>query len=164
MIAIVSGVHPDVVPNRFDGIVFRAVRWQRAKMKAMSVTREPLLHLGSGVVRGVVVNEEDLLFAVALCHGREKHRVRIALEHWSMCVVEPGPVEIHRPKYLLCVTLAGRRHQRLMPAPRPGLVEARVLPEAGFVPEKQSGLALSRFFLAWDRCIVAIGLAPPDRL
>lgn len=164
MIAIVSGVHAHVMPNRFDGIVFRAVRRQRAEVKPMSVAGQPLLDLGSGVVRGVVVNEKDLLLAVALRHSGEKHCIRIALEYLSMRVVESGSIEIHRPKYLLGVALAGRRNQRLMSPPRPGLVEGRVLAEAGFVAEEQCRLALSRFFLAWDRCIAASGLAAPDPL
>ena len=110
------------------------------------------------------MNEEDLLLAVALCHSREKHRIGLTLEDLPMCVIESGPVEIHRPKYLLGIALAGRRNQRLMSAPRPGLVEGRVLAETGLVAKEQRGVAFSGFFLAWDRYSVAIGPAPPDRL
>ena len=163
VITIVGRVHPHVMPNGFDGIVLRAVRRQGTKMKAMSVASKPLLNLGRSVV-GVVVNEEDLLFAVALCDSGEKHRIGLAFEHVPMRVIEFGSVEIHRPKYLLRIALAGRHNQRLVSTTRPGLVEGRVLAKAGFVAEEQSGFAFSRFFLAWDRCIAAIGPAPPDRL
>lgn len=163
MVAVVGGLHPDIMPDRLDGIVFGTVRWQRAKMEAMSVTGEPLLHLRSGMIRSVVVNKEDFLPAVTLRQGREKHRVGIALEHLPVRVVESGPIEIDRAEYLLSVALAGRRNQRLMSAPRPGLVEGRVLAETGFVTEQQCGFAFSGFFLAWDRCIAANGLAPPGR-
>lgn len=81
-----------------------------------------------------------------------------------MAVVEPRPVEIHRPKDFLGIALAGRRNQRLVSAPRPGLVEGWVLAEAGLVTEEQRRFAFSGFFLAWDRCIVASGPAPPGRL
>jgi hypothetical protein len=81
-----------------------------------------------------------------------------------MRVVEFRPVEIHRSEYLLRVALAGGRNQRLMSTAGPGLIEAGILPEAGFVAKEQSGFPLSGFFLAWDRCIAAIGLARPDRL
>ena len=81
-----------------------------------------------------------------------------------MRVVEPGPIEIYRPKDLLGIALAGRRNQRLMAAPRPGLVEGRVLAEAGLVTEEQCRFVFGGFFLAWDRCSAAIGPAPRDRL
>ena len=164
VIAIVSRVHPHVMPNRFDGIVLGTVWRQRAKMKAMSVATEPLLDFGGLVVRRVVMNEEDLLPAVALGQSREKHRIGLTLEDLPMCVIESGSVEIHCPKYLLGIALAGRRNQRLVSAPRPGLVEGRVLAETGLVAKEQRGLAFSGFFLAWDKCSAAIGPARPDRL
>ena len=95
VITIVSCVHPHVMPNRFDGVVLGTIRRQRAKMKAMSVTTEPLLHFGGLVVRRVVMNEEDLLLAVALGQSREKHRIGLTLEDLPMCVIESGSVEIH---------------------------------------------------------------------
>ena len=90
--------------------------------------------------------------------------VRVALKDFSMGVEEFGPVEIHRAKDLLRVALTGCGDQRLVSPPRPSLVEGRILPEAGFVPEEQGRLAFSGFFLAWDRCIAASGLARPDPL
>lgn len=81
-----------------------------------------------------------------------------------MRVMEAWSVKIHRAKYLLGVALASRRNQRLVSASGPSLVEAGILAEAGFIAEKQSGLAFSGFFLAWDRCIAAIGPAPPGLL
>ena len=158
-----GSVHPYVRPNRLDGIVFGAIGRQRAKLEAMSVTGEPLLPLRSGMIGGVVVDEEDFLPAVTLRQGREKHRVGIALEHLPVSRVESGPVEIARAKYLLGVALTGRRNRRLMSAPRPSLVERRVLAETGFVTEQPSGFAFGGFFLAWDRCIAASGLAAPGR-
>src|SRR3989442_9197229 len=148
------------MPNRFDGVELRAVRRQQTQMKTMAVAREPLSYFGSLVVRRIVMNEEDFLLPVALRHGTEKRRVTFPLEHLPVRVVESGPVEIHRPQYLLCVSLTGRRNQRLVSAPRPSLVEAGILAEAGFVAEEQSRLALSRFFLAWDRRTPATRLAP----
>lgn len=81
-----------------------------------------------------------------------------------MRVVEPRPVEVHRSKDLLGIALAGRRNQRLVSAPRPGLVEGRVLAETGLVTEEQRRLVFNGFFLSWDRCIAAIGPAPLGRL
>lgn len=159
-----SGMHPHIVPYRFNGIELRTVRRQQTKVEAMPVVREPLLDFGSLVVRRIVMDKEDLLSAVALCYGTEKHRIALALEDLAMPIVEFGPVEIDGPKYFLGIALAGRRNQRLVPASRPGLVEAWVLAEAGLIAEEQRRLVFSGFFLAWDRCSAAIGPAPPDRL
>jgi hypothetical protein len=54
------------MPHRFDGIELGAIRGQQTKMKAMSVTREPLLHFGSLVIRRIVMNQEDFLSAILL--------------------------------------------------------------------------------------------------
>ena len=80
-----------------------------------------------------------------------------------MPVEESRSVKIHGPKNLLGIALTGRRNQRLVSAPGPGLVERWVLTEAGFVPEEQRRLAFSGFFLAWGMCIAASDPAPPDR-
>jgi len=164
MIAIVGRMHPHVVPHRFDGVELWTVRRQQAKMEAMPIASEPLLHFWSLVVRRIVMNEEDFLPAVALRHRREKRCIGHALEHLPVRVVKPRPIEIHRAKYLLGIALAGGWNQRLVSAPRPGLVQSRVLAEAGLVAEDQRGFAFSRFFLAWDKCIAAIGPVRPDRL
>ena len=55
--------------------------------------------------------------------------------------------------------LAGDRDLRRMPNPAPGGVQGGVLAEAGLVTEEQRRLAFSGFFLAWDRCIAAIGVS-----
>ena len=132
-------------------------------MKTMAIAGEPLPHFRSPVIRRIVVNKENFLVAVTLRHAGEKGRVTLALKNIPMRVMKPGPVEIHRSKYLLRVALTGRRNQRLVSAAGPSLVEAGVLAEAGFVPEEKRGLAFSRFFLAWDTCSAAIDLAPPGR-
>lgn len=110
------------------------------------------------------MDKEDLLMPIPLRHAGQKGRVTLALEDFSMLKVEPGTVEIHRAENLLRIALARRGNQRLVSAARPSLVEAGVLAKTGFITEEQRGLAFSGFFLASGRCIVAIGLAPPDRL
>ena len=78
--------------------------------------------------------------------------------------VKPGPVEVHRAEDLLGIALARGRNQRLVSPARPGLVEAGVLAKTGFIAEEERGLAFRGFFLVVDKCIVAIGLVPPDQL
>jgi hypothetical protein len=63
-------MHPDVVPHWFNSIELRTVRRQQAKVETMSVTSEPLLHLRSLVVRRIIMDEEDLLFAVSFGYRR----------------------------------------------------------------------------------------------
>src|SRR5512145_1928817 len=113
-----SGMHPHIVPYRFNGIELRTLRRQQTKVEAMPVIREPLLDFGSLVVRRIVMNKEDFLLAVTLCDGTEKHRITLAFEYLAVPIVEFGPVEIHRPKDFLGIALAGRRNQRLVPASR----------------------------------------------
>jgi hypothetical protein len=134
------------MPNGFDGIELGTIGRQQAQMKAMPIVREPLPHFRSLVVRGIIVNKEDFLLAVALRQPAWKRRVTLALENLPIPIVEFWPVEIHRSAYLLRVALAGGRNQRLVSAAGPGLIEAGVLPETGFVAEEQSGFALSVFF------------------
>lgn len=157
-------MHSHIVPHRFDGVELWTVRRQQAKVEAMPVMREPLLHLGSFVVRRIIMDEEDFFLAVSLRYGRQERRITLTLEDLAVPVVESGPVEIHRPKDLLGIALAGRRNQRLVSTPRPSLVQGRVLAEAGLVAEEQRRLALSSFFLAWGKCIGATGPVPLDRL
>ena len=78
--------------------------------------------------------------------------------------VKPGPVEVYRAEDLLGIALARRRNQRLASTARPCLVEAGILAKTGFIAEEERGLAFRGFFLVLDRCIVAIGLVPPDQL
>lgn len=156
-------MHPNVMPHGFDGVELWTVRRQQAKVETMPITREPLVHLRSFVVRRIIMNEEDLLVPVSFGYSREEHGITLALEDFPMRVVESRTVEVHCPKDLLSIALARRRNQWLVSASGPGLVEGRVLAEAGLVAEEQRCLAFSGFFLAEDRCIAAIGPAPPDR-
>src|SRR5512137_682713 len=137
MIAVVGRLHPDVMPQRFDGIELRTVRRQQTKVEAMSVSREPLPHLGCFVVRRIVMDEEDFLLAVSLGYGCQEHRITLPREDLAVPIVKSGPVEIDGPKDLLGIALAGRRNQRLVSAPGPSLVQGRVLAEAGLVAEEQ---------------------------
>ena len=164
VIPVVGGLHPHVVPDRFNGVELGAIGRQRAEMEAMSVVGEPLPHHRPPMIRGVVMDKEDLLPPIPLRHAAQEGCVTLSLKDLSMRKVKPGPVEIHRAEDLLGIALARRRNQWLVSATCPGLVETGVLPKTGFIPKEQRGLALSGFFLAWDRCIVAIDLAPPDRL
>lgn len=94
------------------------------------------------------MNEKDLLVAVALRHASQKRHVTLPLEHLPMPIIKSRTVEIHRPKYLLGVALAGRRNQWLVPAARPSLVQAGVLTETGLIAKKQRRLVLSGFFFS----------------
>src|SRR5262249_30213982 len=93
----------------------------------------------------------------------EESGVTLSIEHGAMPVVKPRSIKVHSAKDLLSIPLARSRNERLMAAPCPGLVEAGILAETGFVGEEQSRAAISGFFLAWDRCIAATDLGRPDR-
>jgi hypothetical protein len=164
MVAVVSGVHPHMMPNRLDGVEFRAIGRERTKMKAMPIAGQPLPHHRSTVIGRVVMDKKDLLPPIPFGQAGQKGRVGFSFEDLSVRKVKFGPVKIHRAKNLLRVPLAGGRNQRLVSAPRPSLVKAGVLPEAGFVAKQQGRFAFSGFFLAGDRCSAATGPVPPGLL
>ena len=109
------------------------------------------------------MDEEDLLARIPLRHAGQKCRITLALKNISMLKVKSRTVEVHSAEDLLRIALASCGNQRLVSSACPSLVKTGILAETGFIPEEQRGLAFSGFFLAWDRCIAAIGLAPPDQ-
>lgn len=114
----------------------------------MAVTSQPRPHLRRPMVSRVVVDQEDFLPTIALHQPVQEGRVATAFKDVAPAVVEAGAVEIDRSKDLLRVALARRGNQRLVSAARPRLVEARVLPEAGFIGEEQSGVARRGVFFS----------------
>lgn len=146
VVSVVGGLDPHVVPEGFDRIELRAVLGQRAEVKAMTVPLQPLSHLGSPVVSRVVVDQKDFLATVALRQPIEKGRVASTFKDIAVAVVEARPVQVNGPEDLLRVPLARRRNQRLLAATRPGLVQARVLTETGFITEEQGGVVCGGLF------------------
>jgi hypothetical protein len=106
----VRGLHTHVVPQRFDRVELRAVPGQRTQVKAMTVAPQPLSHLGSPVVRRVVVDQEDFLPSVPLRQPVEKGRVAATFKDVATPVVEARPVQVEGAKDLLRVPLARRRN------------------------------------------------------
>lgn len=115
------------------------------------------------MISRVVVDQEDFLSRIPLRQPVEKGRVAATFKDITMPVVEARPIQIDGAKDLLRVPLARRRNQRLLSAPRPRLVETRVLTETGFIGEEQGGVVFRGFFLAGGTCTVASGLARSDR-
>jgi hypothetical protein len=163
VVSVVCGLDSHVMPEGFDGVELRAVPGQCTQVEAMAVVPQPLPHLGRPMVRGVIVDQEDLLPRVAVRQAVQKGRVAPAFEDLAMPVVEFRPAQIDGPENLLRVALARRRDQGLVSSARPCLVQAGVLPETGFIGEEQGGVAIRGFFLTAGRCSAASGPAPPDR-
>ena len=163
VISVVRRLDTHVMPKGFDGVELRAVLGERAKVKAVPEATEPLPYLRGPVIGGVVVDQEDFLPTIALRQAVQKGRVASTLKHVAMSIVELGPVEIDGAKDLLGVPLTGGRNQGLVSTARPGLVEAGVLTETGFIGKQQGGVPIRGFFLALDRCSAASGPARPDR-
>ena len=152
------------MPEGFDRVELGAVFGQRAKMEAVAKVAEPVTNFWRSMISGVVMDQEHLLSRIALGQAAEEGGVAGTFKHVPVPIVELRPIEIHRSKNFLRVPLAGGRNQRLLAAMRPRLIEAGVLAETGFIGEQQGRVALCGFFLAEDRCSVAIGFVPPDRL
>ena len=158
------GLDSDVVPKRFNGVELGTVSRQRAKMETVSKTAKPFPHFRRPMVSGIIVDQEHLLTGIALGQAIQESGVAPPLKPLAMPVVEPGPIQIDGAKNLLRVALASGRNQRLVTSARPRLVEARILPETGFIGEQQGRVALCGFFLAQDTCVAATGPVPVDRL
>jgi len=122
----------------------------------MTMVSQPLPHLGSPMVGGVIVNQEDLLSIVALRQAVQKERIASAFKDVPMPIVELGAVQVDGPENLLRVPLARRRDEGLVSSTRPGLVETGILPETGLVGKQEGCLAISGGGLAGDTCNVTI--------
>src|ERR1022692_2135491 len=132
-------------------------------MKAVSIVLQPRLDFGANVIRRVVLNQEDFLVTAAPGQAAEKLGVGLTIEHlFALMEVSARAAKVHRADAFLGVALAGRRNERLTPAPSPGLIERGVLAKAGLIGKEQRGAKVSGFFLAWDRCNAASGLGAPD--
>lgn len=73
--------------------------------------------------------------------------VRIGVEYFLEMIQEPRAIQFDRAKDLQGIALAGRRDFRLRADRRPSLVKGGILPEAGFVLEKDGRSFAFGFFL-----------------
>lgn len=115
-----------------------------------SVVFEPLPDVGILVVRGIILNQVDLVvsgFATRGCGLFQKAQIGFGIEDRFAAVIESGLLEIDCAKDFHTLSGARHRNQRLGCNAGPGLVEGRVLPEAGLVLEENIGVFIPRFFL-----------------
>ena len=99
------------------------------------------------MVRGVVLDQVDFSGKVTPQCPFEIIDVSVGVENLLEVVKESSRVEFDGAEYFQCVSLPRGRDLWLRAPARPGLVERRVLAEAGFVFEEDSCLFAPGFFL-----------------
>ena len=113
----------------------------------MPVGLEPCPDLGILVVRGVVLNQNRSLTAVAPSQLFEEAEVGGGIEDGFLAVVEPRAPKFDGAKNLHILAFSGYGDFRRVPDAAPGGVERRVLSEAGFVGEEERPVSRTGFFL-----------------
>lgn len=99
------------------------------------------------MVRRIVLDQIDFARKVTAQCLFEIVDVGIGIENLLEVVKEPSTVKFDGAKYFQGVSLPCRGDLRLRASARPGLVERRVLAEAGFVFEEDGRLFALGFFL-----------------
>ena len=145
--SIVGSVLASVLPQPFGRVQFRRVGWQLMNLQPMPVGLEPCPDLGILVVRGVVLNQNRSLTAIAPSQLFEEAEIGGGIEDSLLAVVEPRAPKFDGAKDLHILAFSGYGDFRWVPYAAPGGVERRVLPEAGFVGEEESPVSRTGFFL-----------------
>ena len=102
------------------------------------------------VVGSIILDQMDLVFsgfAVRGCHLFQEAQIRLSIKDGFSTVNEFSLLEINCAEDLDAFPGTRHRNQRLKTDTGPGLVESRVLPEAGFVFKEDVGPFVPRFFL-----------------
>jgi hypothetical protein len=134
VIAIVGGLHPDVVPDALLSIEIGTVLRQRDQVETTLLLSQPTVDLRRLVIRCVVLYQINLFPWIGTRQSGEKSDVTRPAEHgFAQDEMSARLANIHRSEHFLRVALAGRRNHGLMPDPRPSLVEGRILAKAGLV-------------------------------
>lgn len=76
VITVVGRLHAYVVPDWFDSVELRAIRWQQTKVEAVPVRGKPLPHFRCFMIRSIVVNQKHFLTAIA--RGESVQKLHIA--------------------------------------------------------------------------------------
>ena len=113
----------------------------------MPIGLEPCPDIGILVVRGVVLNQNRSLAAVAPSQLFEETEVGGGIEDGFRAVVELRAPKFDGAKNLHTLAFSGYGDFRWVPDAAPGGVEGRVLAEAGFVGEEERPVSRTGFFL-----------------
>ena len=116
-------------------------------LQPMPVGLEPCPDIGILVVRGVVLNPNRSLTAIAPGELFEEAKVGGGIEDRFLAVVEPRAPKFDGAENLHVLAFSGYGDFRRAPDAAPGGVERGVLPEAGFVGEEESPVSRAGFFL-----------------
>ena len=65
VVAVVRRLHPDMMPDRFDGVELRAIRWEQAKVETVPLTGQPLPYFGRLMISRVIMDQKHFLSAIA---------------------------------------------------------------------------------------------------
>jgi hypothetical protein len=112
----------------------------------MPVGPEPAPDLGILMVRGIVLDQNCPLTAVASGSLFQETEIRGGIENSFLAVVEPCAPEFDSSENFHVLALAGDRNFRWATHAAPGSVQRGILPEASFVSEDQGPVPGLRFF------------------
>ncbi len=121
-VAVMGGLHANVMPNSFDSIEGRTVRRQGDQVKAMTVTAKPLSDFRCLVVGGIIMDQENLLPTVTFSQAVEEMSISFSIKHLILREMKSRTTQFHRAKDLLRIALTGGRNEWLASAPGPGLI------------------------------------------
>lgn len=149
-VMVVCSGNAGVVPQPLRGIEFRRIRGKLMDGKPVPVFLKPAPDILILVVGGIVLDQMNLVgsrFAAGGRHLSQEAQIRLSIEDRLPAINELGLLEIDGAEDLDAFPGTRHRDERLRTDTGPGLMESRVLPEAGFIFEEDVGSFVPRFFL-----------------
>ena len=126
---------------------FWGVGRQIVNLDVPAMPGKPIPNLLVLVIGGVVLDQVDFARKVASKQFLQIDDIGGSIEDLLKMVKETGRIKLDSAKDFQSLLLPGGGNLGLASYPRPGLVESGVLPESGFVLEKEGGSFAFGFFL-----------------
>src|SRR5512145_2594075 len=129
-----------LLPQIFNRIVIRRIRWQRIRREPLAVGRQKLLGRLAGMIPCSIMNEKQVLRGMSHDHGQE-YLGTVRGESALNTLGKQSPREIvNSPKYLGALPLATGFDLGLLASARPGVTQRAPLCKAGCILKQDQTL------------------------